>query len=113
MRKVKSKLKKVNLPNENEGMKEYKKVTPFPQTPIIAIQWLDASFSEGERIEGGVPDNYRGGIVDTVVGYYLGTKNGIVVVSDSAYIRDDKSESFRHIWNIPTNLVISVFELKT
>lgn len=76
---------------------------------MVVVHWLDANFDR----DGHIRSNNRfdcatDGCLDATIGYYHGIRDGCVILSNSAYIRDDAWESHRLIWSIPKSLVVRV-----
>ncbi len=81
----------------------------FPDASLVAVHWLDASFDSNEKIIGELPSNYKAGIVDLLVGMYLGMRDGCIVISNSVYVGESRrNDSHRHIWNIPVDMIINI-----
>ena len=98
-----------DLPVAQKFLEHLLQLARLPDAPMIALHWFDAAFDSQERWTGREPsENYKAGCPDVVVEFYLGIEDGCVIISHSAYVREARPNTFRHIWNIPVSLVIKV-----
>lgn len=102
---------KRQAPKANPKLRRLLELAKRPEATPVMLHWLDAGFSNTQRLEGNgapqIPKGYRGGCPDCTIGFYLGTRDGCVMLGESVYIRDGH-HSFRHIWDIPEDLIIKV-----
>jgi hypothetical protein len=100
----------LDLPTPNPELAKLLDVAKLPDAPLIALHWYDAAFDSNERFYGRkAPEDYKAGILDVVVGMYLGIVDGCVLMTHSAgHAPQGKPTSYRHVWNIPVQLVVKV-----
>ena len=98
-----------DLPAPQKFLEHLLPLARLPEAPMIALHWFDAAFAADERWHGSEPSqDYKAGCPDVVVGLYLGIVDGCVIMSHSAYVRENRPTAYRHIWNIPVSLVVKV-----